>query len=47
MAAAYGAAAGVAFWVMFRAGMWVFDTGVGVWCRRQDKRREARERTET
>lgn len=38
MAAAYGAATVVAFWATFRFGAWVFDTGVAVWCRRQDQK---------
>jgi hypothetical protein len=37
MAAAYGAGFGIALWSAFKAGSWIFDTGVGAWCRRQDR----------
>ena len=42
MAAAYGAGMGVIAWAAFRAGAWIFDTGVGAWCRRQDRAAEKR-----
>lgn len=40
MAAAYGAGLGVLFWAAFKGAAWVFDTGVGTWCRWQDRRAE-------
>lgn len=40
MAAAYGAGLGLFGYLAFRAGFWIFDTGVGAWCRWQDKRAE-------
>lgn len=42
MAAAYGAGFGAALWLSFKAGAWMFDTGVGAWCRRQDRAAEKR-----
>lgn len=42
MATAYGASAGLAMWAAFRAGVWIFDHAVGLWCRRQDKQQQQR-----
>lgn len=38
MAAAAGAGLGVLFWAAFRCAAWMFDTGVGAWCRWQDNK---------
>lgn len=38
MAAAYGAGLGVFAWLAFRCGAWIFDTGVGAWCRYKDNK---------
>jgi len=40
MAAAYGAGACVFAWLSFKAGAWIFDTGVGAWCRYKDNKAE-------
>lgn len=40
MAAAYGAGSGLALYVAFRIGAWIFDRAVGVWCQVKDKRAE-------
>ncbi len=38
MAAAYGAGLGVCFWAAFKTAAWIFDTGVGAWCRYKDNK---------
>lgn len=43
MAAAYGAATGACLALAFRAGAWIFDRVVGVWCWVKDKRASGQE----
>lgn len=38
MAAFYGAGVAVFGWLAFKAGAWIFDAGVGAWCRYKDNR---------
>lgn len=38
MAAFYGAATGLSVYAAFKAGTWIFDAGVGAWCRYKDNK---------